>query len=110
MNREVLLSILAMDSYHRDPTSGFRVSGNIGGARYLEFPQPAGASSSGFFASAYRWNGEKIISYAGTNDAEGEDLDKVFGWTVGAGDVSPGTALLSWQDCPTQSCQTGGTP
>lgn len=29
MNRDVFLSILAMDSYHRVPTSGFRIVGAL---------------------------------------------------------------------------------
>jgi hypothetical protein len=86
MNRDVFLSILAMDSYHRVPTSGFKVEGNVGDAVFVRAnDRSPGSDLSGFFATAYRWNGEKIISYAGTNDAEGEDLDKVFGWTAGAG-------------------------
>jgi hypothetical protein len=71
MKREVFLSILSMDSYHRDPNSEFQVQGNLGNASFLgDSSEISGSANSGFFASAYDWNGEKIISYAGTNDLD----------------------------------------
>ena len=36
---------------------------------------------SGFYALAYDWNGEKIVSYRGTDGLN----DVTKGWTIGAG-------------------------
>ena len=72
MNEEVFLSLLALDAYNRgfDPgLSGLPESGLIGTAAIREF-QPGeqeGWEEAGFYAIAYEWNDETIISYRGTN-------------------------------------------
>ena len=74
MDRDVFLSLLALDSYNRG--YGANVAGlegrgsDIGLAtftREAETELPLGAAQAvGFYASAYNWNGETIISYRGT--------------------------------------------
>ncbi|MBE5073997.1 hypothetical protein IM511_06735 [Erythrobacteraceae bacterium E2-1 Yellow Sea] len=104
MNREVFLSLLALDSYNRnygqnvilydgDITSGQNEAGRqLGGATILNVDLPNGSISAGFYAIAYDWNGETIISYRGTNfefdsvaDFLGSPLynDVFGGWTLG---------------------------
>ncbi len=81
MNREVFLSLLALDSYNRgygqyvkldndDSTSSQDEEGRkIGNATIIQDANdPEGvAQAAGFYAIAYNWNGETIISYRGTN-------------------------------------------
>ena len=108
MNRDVFLSILAMDSYHRVPTSGFKVEGNVGDAVFVRAnDRSPGSDLSGFFATAYRWNGEKIISYAGTNDREAIGPDKIFGWVNALGLIIPNGQLYYAFELYNQV--TGGT-
>jgi hypothetical protein len=72
MNRDVFLSILAMDSYNRGYGANvgrLSQSGSIGTATIgINADDPAGvAQAVGFYAVAYDWNGQKVISYRGTN-------------------------------------------
>lgn len=79
MNRDVFLSLLALDSYNRgygqnvllykgDSTTGQREAGRkLGNATVLNVNLPQGAQAAGFYAIAYDWNGERVISYRGTN-------------------------------------------
>jgi hypothetical protein len=72
MNRDVFLSLLALDAYNRGEgaaLNGLTESGAIGTATIREF-QPGeqeGWEAAGFYAIAYDWNGETVISYRGTN-------------------------------------------
>ncbi|MEL6877693.1 MAG: hypothetical protein AAGL68_06300 [Pseudomonadota bacterium] len=76
MNREVFLSLLALDSYNRG--YGANIEGLstaedtlIGTAKIGENAEvllaPGVAEQAGFYAIAYEWQGETIISYRGTN-------------------------------------------
>ncbi len=81
MNRDVFLSLLALDAYNRgygqnvllntgDSTSGQNEADRmIGHARILrDANDPEGiAQAAGFYAIAYDWNGETVISFRGTN-------------------------------------------
>lgn len=72
MNRDVFLSLLALDSYNRGYDRGLNElseSGGIGNATIRAFqPQEQdGWEEAGFYAIAYEWNGETIISYRGTS-------------------------------------------
>lgn len=61
-------AILAMDSYNRGSDAGLFVSGNgVGTATLKTVDLPAGSANAGFFAQAYTWNNETIISYRGTD-------------------------------------------
>ena len=77
MNRDVFLSILAMDSYNRGDQPGIRglsETGKLGTAtlRPATSGQKAGWQAAGFYAIAYDWNGEKVISFRGTDFGEVE--------------------------------------
>ena len=82
MNREVFLSLLALDSYNRgygqsvllnagDSTSGQgeadRLIGTARISRQSDVEVGTPGVSAGFYAIAYEWNGETIISFRGTN-------------------------------------------
>lgn len=72
MNRDVFLSLLALDSYNRgfgSQLNRLSESGGIGKATIRAF-QPReqdGWEESGFYAIAYEWNNETVISFRGTN-------------------------------------------
>ncbi len=81
MNRDVFLSLLALDAYNRgygqgvllergDSVDGQDESGRqIGNAVVLRDANDAEgvARAAGFYAIAYEWNGETVISYSGTD-------------------------------------------
>ena len=83
MNREVFLSLLALDAYNRgdgqtvilqrgDSTSGVNeVNRLIGSARVAAQDITDKAQAAGFYAIAYEWNNsgntETVISFRGTN-------------------------------------------
>lgn len=87
MNRDLFLAILSIDSYNRGynvGVTGLTVGGAIGSATILTDASteldPAAAQAAGFYAIAYEWNGETVISYRGTDSP----LDAIaFG--IGAG-------------------------
>ena len=67
MNRDVFLSLLALDSYNRGygaNVGNLPESGRIGSANIREFEadEQDGWRAAGFYAIAYEWNGETIIS------------------------------------------------
>lgn len=78
MNRDVFLSLLALDAYNRgygqnvllrpgDSLAGQNETGRrIGNAIVRDTPLPTGSVAAGFYAIAYDWNGERVISYRGT--------------------------------------------
>lgn len=97
MDSKLMKAILAMDSYNRGYNAGIVFGDNsesseeiigvtkIGNYTVLlnstaAFADDA-AESIGFYAIAYEYNGEVIVSYRGTDDF----LDIVYGWPVGAG-------------------------
>ncbi|MGB7373243.1 hypothetical protein [Pontixanthobacter sp.] len=79
MNSDVFLSLLALDSYNRGygaNVGGLSESGSIGNASIITraeiFGNEADAvlqswQAAGFYAIAYEWQGETIISYRGTS-------------------------------------------
>ena len=103
VSNELMLAILAMDSYNRGydagigdgqnvvdsvDTDGLGEAGStIGNAAVIDVDLPLGSEAAGFYAIAYQWNGETVISYRGTDNpnplAEGSDFWN--GWTLGAG-------------------------
>jgi hypothetical protein len=92
MNRDLFLSILALDSYNRgygQRVSGLANTGLLGNARIktdsiVEFDSAGGTPSqdADFYAVAYTYNGETIISYRGTDNLV---KDAISGYGVGAG-------------------------
>ena len=110
MNRDVFLSLLALDSYNRG--YGFNVelrpSGQIGTAEIGDDAEtildPGVAEAAGFYAIAYSWQGQTIISYRGTNfefASAAEFINSplyndVFGgWTLGGGFSSTSQGSLA---------------
>jgi Ca2+-binding RTX toxin-like protein len=107
MNPNVFRAILAMDSYNRGYAPSVRIdlSGTspigrwIGTAEIINDSTNAIALATtrrvGFYASAYSWNGETIISYRGTNADPGDSIaeflasplvDDIWnGWSLGTG-------------------------
>lgn len=92
MNKEVFLSILAMDSYQRGYAAGIKGvdSVKIGNAKLItresrgvDAPAYATWQNIGFFTQEYEWNGETVISYRGTDFDAGNELvhDFVYGWS-----------------------------
>ena len=91
MTRDLFLAILAMDSYARGYKASLKISGsdNIG-TRLGDATISAHASDdpandpykSDFYAVAYKWNGETIISYRGTDNLVN---DAATGYGLGAG-------------------------
>ena len=78
MNREVFLSLLSMDAFHRGPeplVNNLPLSGRIGTATILTDGlaelDPNTVLTAGFYDIAYDWNNsginETVISYRGTN-------------------------------------------
>ena len=70
MNRDVFLSILAMDSYQRGYEVGIKgvsatsiVNATI--SRISDTRLVSDEVRAGFFASSYDWNGTTVISYRG---------------------------------------------
>jgi serralysin len=98
MNRDLFLAILAMDAYNRGYNAGIAglsdaVGTQIGNALISRgvLDTDSAAVSSGFYAIAYNWNGEKVVSYRGTDSNFGlaipvlsGDLANGYGLAVGA--------------------------
>ena len=94
-SRDLFLSILALDAYNRGYKPGLlglseAPGTQIGTATITKTTRDINADVS-FYASAYNWNGETVISYRGTrfDGALGPDLgDVMSGWTLSAGYAS----------------------
>ena len=75
---ELFTAILSMDSYNRGYDAGIAglgESGQIGNATILtrvdsgiSNEQHLEWQAAGFYAVAYQWNGETVISYRGTDN------------------------------------------
>lgn len=93
MDRKVFLALLSLDSYNRG--YGARIdnlseSGSIGHASILTTPasETENWEDAGFYAIAYNWNGEKIISYRGTDNLTNisDPANDFWSYGIGAGD------------------------
>ena len=86
--RDLLLAILAMDSYNREYDEGIKGLGGsgskIGEAELKKLDDSIDIDSwksFGFYAAAYELPGETVMSVCGTDRA----IDVLTGWPVGAG-------------------------
>lgn len=94
MNRDLFLAILALDSYNRGYGKRLAFVGSqtgrdtgevgrqLGTATILKQDISDEAFDADFYAIAYNWNGETVISYRGTDNLL---RDAVTGYGVGAG-------------------------
>ena len=102
MNRDLLLAILAMDSYNRGYNQGLKFTQNsdnsgtaIGNAivsNRSSSDTNSAAYKAGFYAIAYDWQGEKIISYRGT---DGLIRDAITGYGIALGTAGTTQANLA---------------
>ena len=88
MNRDLFLSILALDSYNHGYGVRINVPGTAGQlgtatfSRQSDVRANSDAVNAGFYAIAYDWNGETVISFRGT---DGLLIDALNGYGLGAG-------------------------
>jgi hypothetical protein len=96
IDRDLMLSIFALDSYNRGYAAGTNITGTgLGTAiELLDRPSP----SIGFYGIAYSWSNEAgnetVISYRGTDDP-GPDITNGFG--IGMGLPSAPQGLMAVQ-------------
>jgi RTX calcium-binding nonapeptide repeat (4 copies) len=100
ISNELMLSILAMDSYNRGYSPGIaglsdNAGTNIGNATIVARSSSQAGSdavSAGFYALSYSWNRQTVISYRGTDDVGilSGASDFWRGWITGAGHLVPG--------------------
>jgi hypothetical protein len=90
MSERLMQAILAMDVYNR----GFHGAllnfnpARIGQAVFTSESSRAlgpNADNAGFYATSYRYAGQTIVSYRGTDDFL---LDPLTGWPLGAGSAA----------------------
>ena len=82
MNRDLMMSVLTMDSYNRGYNSSITVPGlsenkntQIGRALVYDNKGDLAAQAANFYAIAYTYNGEKIISYRGTDNISADAVN-----------------------------------
>ncbi|HET9395538.1 MAG TPA: hypothetical protein VFO36_05740, partial [Nitrospiraceae bacterium] len=112
MNRDLFLSILALDSYNRDYNAGLVLTGQtLGTATILRDSDDLGMEdgvsrdeAAEFYAIAYNWNGETVISYRGTDAFL---PDAFYGYGIGAGfaSVPQGNLALEFYTLATQGAK-----
>ena len=110
MNREVFLSLLALDAYNRGygenvgglETPTLDADGNpvedirLGRAQIISDSEAVlgpNAQAAGFYAIAYDWNGERVISFRGTNFVSDiSDIPQLLGTYA---DISEGWSIFT---------------
>lgn len=103
LNPELFKAILAMDSYNRGYDASIQLTGSqVGNASIKTDSQILGTTvvdgqtvdrheTIGFYALAYDYDGETVISYRGTDYPEDDTFparDIEHGWTLGGGMTS----------------------
>ena len=93
-DKDLFYAILSMDAYNRGYNSGIDLKGSTLGNALISldaedegFLDAGAAQSAGFYAVAYQWNGETIISYRGTSAESVLEFlkDANSGWATCAG-------------------------
>ncbi|SCC81402.1 hypothetical protein [Saliniramus fredricksonii] len=117
IDSDVFKALLALDAYNRGYGRGIELlpgANGIGFAEYLdvtkdngddnvtnpEFGLHADSIAASFYARAYTYNGETIISYRGTDQYFWNDQswgDIINGWTLGAGVTASSQGELALQ-------------
>jgi len=91
---DLFLAILALDAYNRGYNPGMTFAGDsdspgteIGDATILQATDDLSSQNSSFYAVAYSWNSETVISYRGTTfENNAANLGDVLnGWTLSLG-------------------------
>ena len=110
LSSELFNAILSMDAYNRGYDSSITLSEvvgtQIGGATITVTRGQNDAQDIGFYALAYDYNGETIVSYRGTDYPEGEDrtirvagqdipFDIYHGWPLGGGNLNSEQGLMA---------------
>jgi len=75
ISNDLFMAILAMDAYNRGYNAGINLDPTvlqIGNATIRTDDLPVGSQAASFFAQAYTWNGQTVISYRGTMDIQDE--------------------------------------
>jgi hypothetical protein len=93
ISNNLFSAILAMDSYNRSYSQGLVVTGTQLGNAVLSFDSSELKDANqqrldapvSFFAQAYVWQGQTVISYRGTDNFV---LDPLYGWLLGGGSYS----------------------
>jgi hypothetical protein len=106
ISNDLMLAILAMDSYNRGYGAGIDLGANsdtagtrIGTATVTKNKGDEAAQSAGFYAIAYDWNGQKVIAYRGTDNPtlRADPIigasDIVSGWVAAAGEPTSQVGL-----------------
>jgi hypothetical protein len=107
---DLFLAILSMDAYNRGYAAGLGsgplglgdVGSSIGNATVIT-QSPSNPNSlevqKSFFAQAYTWNGQTVISYRGTDTPSPFSSGNDFwtGWTLGAGFPSASQGTMARQ-------------
>jgi hypothetical protein len=116
---ELLLAILAMDSYNQGYDAGLEHGATqIGHARFdtdssIKIGETL-TSEAGFYAAAYKTPDGIVISYRGTNDLSLNPFgasDNFNGWVAATGEETGQTALaLAFYKAVTDETVFGNTP
>src|SRR5882724_5832012 len=96
--RDLFLAILALDAYNRGYSPGMQLpsSSQIGDATIVADTNDDTSRAASFYAVAYNWEGQTIISYRGTRFPGGPDFgDVVNGWTLSAGYAAASQAQMA---------------
>jgi Lipase (class 3) len=88
ISNELMLAILAMDSYNRGYNAGIGagpnglgITGFIGNAEIKKVEQTETAVAASFFAISYSYNGRTVISYRGTDVLPTDKPNLSGSWT-----------------------------
>ena len=93
MDRDIFLAILALDSYNQGYDAKTTVSSNkIGNATIIRDSSGLDDRTAGFYATAYDWNGETVISYRGGDSYS----DLIAGWKLAFGLVGQGQLAIEF--------------
>lgn len=92
ISNDLFMSILSMDAYNREYDAGIVLGGSKVGDAEIKDHEASGLTpaeyeawqAAGFYAVAYDWNDQTVISYRGTN-ADMLLQDALNGYGLGAG-------------------------